>query len=90
MTKLKMSNFDQFATPYEFGKVPMPRRPMRTSSIPGLGCLGYLLLLPIGYVISVLWWSLFLMIGVHAAHAETWSYLYTCTHWGALTPFVAG
>jgi hypothetical protein len=42
------------------------------------------------YVLSVLFWSWLLMLGVSWSGAEHWSYLYTCTHWGALVPFVLG
>lgn len=56
----------------------------------GLGCLGILLLVVVGYILSVLWWSFWLMHATHWAGAENWTYWYTCTHWGALTPFVAG
>ena len=59
-------------------------------STAGLGCGAFLALALIFYVVSVLWWSLWLMLGVHWSGAETWSYWYTCTHWGALAPFVAG
>ena len=55
-----------------------------------VGCLGLLLLVVLGYVASVAWWSLWLMLGVHWSGAETWSYWYTATHWGALAPFVVG
>ena len=62
----------------------------KPKSVAGLGCGALLLLLPIFYVLSVLWWSLWLTLSVHWAGAETWSFWYTCTHWGALAPFVVG
>lgn len=58
--------------------------------IGSLGCGMTLAWVALGYVLSVAWWSLWLMLGVHWSGAETWSYLYTATHWGLLTPFVAG
>lgn len=87
----RMHNFDQFSATYDRKAQMTPPRPYRPrSSHIGLGIFGILMLIPVFYVLSVLWWSLWLMIGVHASGAETWSYLYTCTHWGALVPFVVG
>lgn len=57
--------------------------------IVGLGFLGLLVFLAL-YVISVLWWSMWLYFGVHWGHAETWSYGWVCTHWGLLMPLVLG
>ncbi len=59
-------------------------------NLAGAGCFGLLAILAAIYVLSVLWWSFWLWEGVHWGGAETWSYWYTCTHWGALTPFVVG
>jgi len=56
----------------------------------GLGCLGMLMVGVGFYVISVLWWSIWLTVGVRASGAEMWSYWYTVFHWGLLCPFVAG
>lgn len=56
----------------------------------GLGLVAWALMLVVIYVCSVLWWSMWLTFGVHWSGAETWTYWYTCTHWGLLTPFVAG
>lgn len=63
---------------------------MTNGKLASLGCVGLLSLIPLAYVLSVLWWSMWLYLAVHWAGAETWSYLYTCTHWGALVPFVLG
>ena len=68
----------------------MSKTALSTSSKVGLGLFGIIAFVLAGYVISDLWWSIWLTIGVHASGAETWSYWYTLTHWGALTPFVAG
>lgn len=60
-------------------------------SITGLGCFGYLLAIALSYAISVMWWSWLLMLamGIWGPHGSyQWSYVYTCTHWGLLTPFV--
>jgi hypothetical protein len=50
----------------------------------------WLLVIAFGYVLSDLFWSMWLYFGVHWSGAENWTYLYTCTHWGALAPFVVG
>ena len=42
------------------------------------------------YCLSDLFWSFWLWNGVHWSSAENWTYWYTVTHWGALTPFVVG
>ena len=64
--------------------------PVKIRTPPGLGWPSHLLLLALLYVVSVLFWSFWLWEGVHWGGAETWSYFYTCTHWGALAPFVVG
>ncbi len=64
---------------------------MKAAQTAGIGCLAWIIILVFGYVLSVLWWSFWLWHGVHWSNAEpAWTYWYTCTHWGALAPFVAG
>jgi hypothetical protein len=63
---------------------------VRSFSIGGSVVLGFIFTLIGAYVLSDLWWSIWLTLGVHWAHAENWSYWWTVTHWGLLTPLVAG
>jgi hypothetical protein len=56
---------------------------------PGEVLIGFLLVFVVIYVLSVLFWSLWLMLGVGWSGAENWSYLYTITHWGLLTPIAS-
>lgn len=59
-------------------------------SLGGVGCLGMLLIFLALYVVSVAWWSMWLMLAVHWANAANWSFLWTATHWGLLCPLVLG
>lgn len=42
------------------------------------------------YAVSVLFWSLPIMLVAHWAGGAHWSYWWTCTHWGLLAPLVLG
>jgi hypothetical protein len=52
--------------------------------------IGWLLVIAAAFIVSDLFWSFWLWHGVHWSGAENWTYWYTVTHWGALTPFVVG
>lgn len=59
------------------------------AKVAAVGCLGWLFLIPVFYVLSVLWWSFWLCLGAHFGGLD-WSYIWTATHWGLLCPVVLG
>jgi hypothetical protein len=40
------------------------------------------------WIISDLWWSIWIWLGVSLSGAEPWSYWHVVTHWGLLAPII--
>lgn len=85
-----MHNWEQFAPRYDVEREMMRARTPRFIRNSGLGCGAVLAIVLLVYIVSVLWWSIWLTVGVRASGAEPWSYWHVVTHWGLLIPLVLG
>lgn len=72
-------------TTYRDARYPVRSKPKFAHPL-GYTVFNAVIILLLSYFLQAAWLSLFLWIGVRASGAETWTYLYTLTHWGLLTP----